>query len=279
MGASISTASINSCSQFLSDLDFKLNNTKKHAEKFKVSKDLISKNSIVITDVNKSKIDATIEQKIESSIAFNFMSTFNEIINTNDAVSQYADTLADTVGEVLSDNLSFLDNFGQIKGSSTSISSLSEYDFEIENSTVLTTISETLIDYSSKVYGINEALISRISESDIKLTATQEIAQDLLTEFSEKVSEELTKTLGVDVVSKISSSTNGSVKNSSITWIIVAIVAVVIVIVVVIIAPILKDLAKRKAEEKAANKAVDKVSDVSVEKQNDSMGNEVAQNN
>lgn len=279
MGASISTASIDSCSQFLSDLDFKLNNTKKHADKFKVSKDLINKNSIVITDVNKTKIDATIEQKIESSIAFNFMSTFNEIINTNDAVSQYADTLADTIGEVLSDNLSFLDNFGQIKGSSTSISSLSEYDFEIENSTVLTTISETLIDYSSKVYGINEALISRISESDIKLTATQEIAQDLLTEFSEKVSEELTKTLGVDVVSKISSSTNGSVKNSSITWIIVAIVAVVIVIVVVIIAPILKDLAKRKAEEKAANKAVDKVSDVSVEKQNDSMGNEVAQNN
>lgn len=279
MGASISTASIESCSQFLSDLDFKLNNTRNHAEKFNVSKDLVSKNSIVITDVNKSKIDATIEQKIESSIAFNFMSTFNEIINTNDAVSQYADTLADTVGEVLSDNLSFLDNFGQIKGSSTSISSLSEYGFEIENSTVLTTISETLIDYSSKVYGINEALISRISESDIKLTATQEIAQDLLTEFSEKVSEELTKTLGVDVVSKISSSTNGSVKNSSITWIIVAIVAVVIVIVVVIIAPILKDLAKRKAEEKAANKAVDKVSDVSVEKQNDSMGNGVAQNN
>ena len=279
MGASISTASIDSCSKFLSDIDLAINNTTKNAEEFKLSYELENENSIEISHVYKSKIFASIEQEIDVSIAFNFMSTFNEILSEKYDISQNVSMLANTVGEVLKENLSFLDNFAQIQGSSTSISSTNEYVNKIKNSTVLTSIFETVITQSAKISGDNKALITDISESNVELISKQKLAQKALTKIGKTISKELTETLGVKVVSDLSSSTDGVVKNSSTTWIVVAIVAVVIVIVVVIIAPILKDLAKKKAEEKAANKAVDKVSDVSVEKQNDSMGNEVAQNN
>lgn len=271
MGASISTASISSCSDFLSKVDKTLNETTKNADKFRVSSKLVNENSIEFSHIHKSKIFATIEQEIDVSIAFNFMSTLNQILTDKFGMTEKVDVMADTVGDILKEDLSFLDNFAQIKGSSSSISSSSEYVKKIEESTVLESIFETVIEQSAKVSGKNNILITDISDSEVDLTAKQKLAQKALTVIGKTISKELTKTLDVDVVSNLSSSTDGLVKNSSTTWIIVAIVAVVIVIIVVIIAPVLKELAKRKAADKPSN--------VSVEKQNDSTGNEVAQNN
>ena len=265
MGASISTTSIDSCSSFLSDLDFTINNTTENAEKFNVSQELLNMNDIEISNVNKSKIFANIDQEIDASIAYNFMSTFNEILNANDNIKENANLAASTVGEVLQENLSFLDNFAQIKGSSASISSKSEYVNKIKQSTLLTTISKLLIKYSGEISGTNKILITNISDSEIDITANQKLAQKMLTKIDKVISKELTKILGVDVVSNIDTSTNGTVKNSSITWIIVAIVAAVIVIIVIIIAPILKDLANKKASAGSTAKTVEKTSADSIE--------------
>lgn len=274
MGASISTASIDSCSKFLSDIDLAINNTTKNAEEFKLSYELENENSIEISHVYKSKIFASIEQEIDVSIGFNFMSTFNEILSEKYDISQNVSMLANTVGEVLKENLSFLDNFAQIQGSSTSISSTNEYVNKIKNSTVLTSIFETVITQSAKVSGKNEALITDISESNVELISKQKLAQKALTKIGKTISKELTETLGVKVVSNLSSSTDGVVKNSSTTWIVVAIVAVVIVIVVVILAPVLKDLAKRKSQKSNSVSSANEVTS----NNEVAMGNEVAHN-
>lgn len=275
MGASISTATIDSCSDFLFKLDDTLNQTTTNAEKFNVSYDLVNENSIEISHIHNSKIFASIEQEIDVSIGFNFMSTLNDIVTANNNIKQNVKALASTAGEVLKEDLSFLDNFAQIKGSSSTITSSSEYKSEIKNSTVLTSIFETVITQSAKVSGKNKVLITDLSDSEVNLTSKQKLAQKALTEIGKTISKELTKTLGVDIVSNLSSSTDGLVKNSSTTWIIVAIVAVVIVIVVVIIAPVLKDLAKKKSQKSNSVSSDNKVSTTNEVATN----NEVASNN